>query len=326
MATIALAGHVCADLTPELTQKTDIQPGELFQIGPLRLTAGGCVANTGSALAELGIPVTISGTVGNDHLGSVLRQLLADRGLDPQGMAVTSSAATSYSIVIEKPGINRTFWHHVGANTMFDGHAVVLDDCDLLHVGYPPLLPGLTVDTGAPLVALLSRAREREVSTSIDMAVVDERSAAAELDWPQLLQRVLPLTDVFSPSIDDLTSALRLTREQTDDEIAALADDLVAQGAGIVVLSAGERGLFLKAAPAARLAHGGRVVAPLARRWAGAQLWLPAVPVGRVATTNGAGDAATAGLLSGLVAGLDPRDALSCGLRAAASRVTAAGP
>lgn len=280
------------------------------------------MANTGRALVALGHRVTMSAATGDDHIGRVVRQILDDEGLDPRGLVTTRSAATSYSIVIEKPGTNRSFWHHVGANATFDGHHVVLEECDLLHLGYPPLLPGMTPDGGAPLVALLSRARARGMTTSIDMAVVDPASPAGQVAWHALFSRVLPLTDVFSPSIDDLTSALRLNREQPRPAVAAIAAQLVEQGAGVVVVSAGENGLFLKAGSADRLARGGRVVAALAQEWADAELWLCAQPLEQVVTTNGAGDAASAGLLHGLAERMDPVAALTSARDAATSRIS----
>lgn len=324
MVTIAVAGHACADLIPELTDSTEITPGHLLEIGRLRIEAGGCVANTGSVLAELGVPITISTSIGDDHLGRIVGDALLARGMDTRGLAVTKAAGTSYSIVVEKPGMNRSIWHHVGANAVFDGSDVVLGDSDLLHIGYPPLLPALVANGGACLAALLSRARGMDVSTSIDMAVVDPDSAAGQVNWSMLLERVLPLTDVFSPSVDDLRSALRLGPALRRDQISALAAQLVGQGAAIVVLSAGGDGLFLRTGSAQRLAAGGRVVRGLALTWADVELWVPAAPVDRVRTTNGAGDAASAGLLGAIASAALPDAALRHAAAVAAAKVQGA--
>ena len=321
MFTIAVAGHVCADLIPELGSGTEVAPGQLLEIGPLRIEPGGCVANTGSVLTALGVPVTISSSVGDDYLGRIVRDALTARGLDTRGLAVTAAAGTSYSIVVERPGMNRSFWHHVGANAAFDGSEVVLDGSDLLHIGYPPLLPALVADEGAPLVALLSRARALGVSTSVDMAVVDHDSAAGRVNWSALLRRTLPLTDIFSPSIDDLASALRLGRTLTPQQISDLGAELVAQGAAIVVLSAGADGLFLRTGSADRLAAGGRIVRALPAEWAAVERWMPALPLDHVVTTNGAGDAASAGLLHAVASGLLPDSALSHAAAVAAARI-----
>ena len=47
MFTTLVAGHVCLDLTPGLTRAGLPRPGELVPSGPLELTVGGCVGNTG---------------------------------------------------------------------------------------------------------------------------------------------------------------------------------------------------------------------------------------------------------------------------------------
>jgi 6-phosphofructokinase 2 len=63
-----------------------------------------------------------------------------------------------------------------------------------------------------------------------------------------------------------------------------------------------------------------RAGALLGRAWADRAEHLPALPV-EVRTTLGAGDAATAGLIYGVLAGLDPRAALELAARTAATRV-----
>src|SRR5205823_1161954 len=112
-------------------------------------------------------------------------------------------------LVLEPPGIDRSFWHHVGANAECDGTAFELTGVELLHVGYPSLLPAMTADGGEPLVALFARARAAGITTSLDLAVVDPASPAARLDWSALLRRVLPLVDVLSPSVADVRTTFR---------------------------------------------------------------------------------------------------------------------
>ncbi len=68
-------------------------------------------------------------------------------------------SATSYSVVVQPPGADRVFWHHTGANATYDGAGLDVSGLDLLHLGYPALLPALLTDGGAPLAALLGRAR-----------------------------------------------------------------------------------------------------------------------------------------------------------------------
>jgi sugar/nucleoside kinase (ribokinase family) len=319
-----VAGHVCVDLRPRLARLPTSAPGALEEIGPLAVSPGGCVSNTGAALAGLGTPVEVVGDAGDDELGRVLVALLAARGVDPERIRLLPGASTSYTIVVQPDGHDRSFWHHVGANAGFDGTAVDLTGpdlarTDLLHVGYPSLLPALAADGGAGLHALLARARAAGLTTSLDLAVLDPAGAARE-DWGALLRRVLPLVDVLTPSVDDIASAFGPAAGTEPDDQARRLVDL---GAAVVMVTAGSAGAHLCTAGTARLAAGGAVLAGV-RGWndvdrgAGA----PDVPV---CTTVGTGDAASAGLLHGLLTGLRPDEGLELAM-ATAGRVLAGQP
>jgi mannose-6-phosphate isomerase len=324
--TIAVAGHICVDVTPELGPTAQLTPGRLIEVGPLALELGGCVANTARALGALGVPVLASALTGDDELGRYAQRAVAELPGVTGRLTACPGRATSYSLVLEPPRTDRTFWHHTGVNCDFTGASVDLDGADLLHVGYPSLLPGLLTDGGTPLVELLGRARAAGLTTSIDLAVVDPDSAAGRLDWAAILARVLPLVDIVSPSADDLVSALRLTEPVTPALVETLADRLIGWGAAVVAVSAGAGGVRLRAGSADRLAAAGRVLAPLAGRWAGAARWQAPIAVETVATTNGAGDACTAGLLAAIARGADPRSAALVAVGAAAAAVAGRRP
>ena len=310
MTPIVVAGHICLDLTPALGPGAARDPGRLIDVGPLRIGLGGCVANTGLALADLGADVSLHSTVGDDELGRIVADTIARRPGLTADLHVDRDHATSYSLVLEPDGHDRTFWHHTGANAVFTGEHLDVGDAPLLHLGYPPLLPALLADGGAPLEAVLSRARARGATTSLDLAVVDPASAVGAVDWPGILKRAVAVTDVLTPSLDDLTSALGPTLGIPPLPAARAAglyaDLLLSWGAAVVAISAGSEGLLLRTAFASRLARGGRMLAPLADRWADVSLRVRPVAVPRVTTTNGAGDASTAGLLFALSRGSSP--------------------
>src|SRR3954468_11891288 len=121
MPSVVVAGHVCVDLIPELAAVPDVGPGELAEVGPLVAAPGGAVANTGSVLAGLGARVAVAGDAGDDELGALLETMLAARGLDTTNLARRAGETTSYSLVLQAPGRDRSFWHHIGANAGFDG-------------------------------------------------------------------------------------------------------------------------------------------------------------------------------------------------------------
>lgn len=294
MGSAVVAGHVCVDLIPELPATPLAGPGELAEIGPLALGAGGCVANTAAGLAALGTSVQAVADAGDDELGRVLVDLLEARGVAAGRIRLLPGRSTSYSVVVQLAGRDRSFWHHVGANAGFDGSAVELAGADLLHVGYPSLLPALIAGEGAALHALLTRAREAGVTTSLDLAVLDPDTTPP--GWAGTLRRVLPLVDVFSPSVDDVRTNLGIQAA----DLARTARQLRELGPGIVLLTDGGRGMQLCTAAAER--------------------FLPARPVD-VVTTLGAGDAATAGLLHGLLSGLGPEESAELAACTAAALV-----
>jgi sugar/nucleoside kinase (ribokinase family) len=305
---IAVAGHICVDLTPELRAGEEPAPGQLVEVGPLAIRVGGSVANTGLVLADLGAVVTPYATIGADGLGALLTGELHGRGLDTSHVAVSPEAATSYSVVVERPGQDRTFWHHTGANVLFDGADVDSGSSGILHVGYPPLLPALVTGGGAPLARLLARAQAAGVTTSVDLSVVDHTSAAGAVDWDSIFTAMCAHTDVLSPSLDDLTSALRIEEEFSIALVDRLAARFLAGGVAVVAISAGPHGLFLRTGTVERFRSSGRALADVAH-WADRSIDVPPVAVDDVVTTNGAGDAASAGLLFAIATGASLEEA-----------------
>ena len=79
---------------------------------------------------------------------------------------------------------------------------------------------------------------------------------------------------------------------------------LIEDGCAVVAVSAGARGAFVLSAERERLAAGGATLASVASTWASTAEWVPAEVPRTMISTNGAGDAATAGLIYGLVRGM----------------------
>jgi sugar/nucleoside kinase (ribokinase family) len=306
MRTIAVAGHVCVDVRPHLGVGTALDPGKLIEVGSAAVTLGGVVGNTALDLTALGAPVRVFATVGDDVFGGIVAAELAADPLIEAEPSVVAGATTSYSLILEPPGIDRTIWHHVGANALFDAADLDLHGVDLLHLGYPPLLPAVLIDDGEPLVAALRAAKAQGVTTSVDLAVVDPLSPVAAHDWPRILTRMAEFTDVLSPSLDDLTSALRIDEPYSPELVDRLARHLLDQGAAVVAVSAGEHGLHLVTGSIERLRAAGAALAPHAAEWADRTMTVPTVVVDVPTTTNGAGDASSAGLLFGIATGADP--------------------
>lgn len=317
-----MAGHVCVDLAPRLHRDPPREPGRLFDVGGLTVSVGGCVGNTALALAGLGIDAKVQAMVGADALGAIVRDQLASAGIGSFRLR-TAGAATSYSVVIEPPGQDRTFWHHTGANDVFDGTEVELAGLDLLHLGYPMLLPALVVRDGEPLLRLLARAKEAGVTTSLDLAVLDAAGATGAVDWPSLFHRIGPYLDILTPSFDDLAAMTSGPEGWSAEREQWFADDLLRAGVGVVAISAGARGMCVRTADAERLRGAGRALSVQAEIWAGQSFRHDVAEIVEPVSTNGAGDASTAGFLAAVLDERVPRVAAEWA--AAASRAVLEG-
>ncbi|QYH35417.1 carbohydrate kinase family protein [Salinibacterium sp. M195] len=318
---IVLAGHICIDIATDLTNFSSIRPGALVEVGRAGWSIGGTIANTGGTLQELGVPIRIAGAISDDELGRTARSTLEAKGMPDNDLQTSTAAGTSYSIVLQADGTDRSFLHYPGANEFFDPTAVTVTDASIVHFGYPSLMRGMLENSGEPIRILLERAHAAGATTSIDLAVVDPSSRVASLDWAQIFANVLPTVDVASPSLDDLTSALGISEPFSIELVERLAASLIEQGVAVVALSAGANGVFVTTASPERLRRGGRTLAAVANEWGSRELWQPPLPVKNWASTNGAGDALTAGLLYSLWAGRSLSDAARTAAASAAIRM-----
>lgn len=307
MARAIVAGHLCLDLIPSIDRPIDYVPGSLIEVGPVTMSTGGVVSNTGRALDRLGIDTRLVARIGRDLFGDAVATLL---GPLADGLMRVDGQATSYTVVLSGPGEDRVFFHHPGANRTFSAADVDLREADLLHFGYPPLLESMYADDGEQIVELFRGAKNRGLTTSLDLSLPDPESPSGQVDWRRVLERVLPLTDIFVPSLPEMEFMLGQSADP-----AQTAIDL---GAKVALLKLGRDGVHLRTAP--RIEHAGRALEENCRliEWHDRTVDRPAFPVTVVGTT-GAGDAAAAGFLAAVMRGLDPIEATRIAATVAAS-------
>lgn len=321
---VIVAGHICLDVIPAFGAQAGsleavLEPGKLVNVGAAVTATGGAVANTGLALHRLGVPARLMGKVGDDLFGGAILDVL--RSHDPAlaaGMIVAPGEASSYTVVISPPGVDRVFLHCPGANDTFGADDVAdeaLAEARLFHFGYPPLMRRMYAGGGAELAALMERARAGGLVTSLDMAYPDPASEAGQVDWPALLRRILPHVDLFLPSLDELLFMLDRKRFLALSErgdlliradgalLADLAGRLIDMGVAAAVIKLGSQGLYLRtSADAGRRLGLDEAAAP---RWAHREMLAPCFRVESVGTT-GAGDCTIAGFLAGILQALPP--------------------
>ncbi len=345
MPEVIAAGHLCVDIIPRIMAGSAdmagfLAPGRLTEVGELTLSTGGSVSNTGLALHRLHVDVQLVGRLGEDLIADLTRQILASHGAHlTEHLAIARGEPSSYTIVINPPGIDRTFLHCPGTNNTFGAEDVdeeLLAQTRLFHFGYPPIMRRMYTDMGRELAAVLSKAKAAGCTVSLDMAMPDPGQPSGRADWPAILEGALPYVDLFMPSIEELLFMLarprfdELTEAHTDgsiidaldpDQVRLLAQEAISLGARIIVIKMGHRGLYLRTGTLGD--DLGRGSPHRVSAWRHRELWSPAFSVDVVGTV-GAGDATIAGFLTAILRGQSPEAALNSAAAVGACNVEAA--
>jgi sugar/nucleoside kinase (ribokinase family) len=269
---ISVAGTLVADL---LIRPIRVWPGknQNARVDHIEMLSGGAVANTGMALARLGVPVSALAAVGGDNVGKVVKDSVCQWAAR-DGVEVIDTSRTTTSVVVVSEDGDRCFLSAAGACDQFSltpeqVEAEIALGSRALHIGYAMILPRLD---GEPLVKVMRRASQLGMLTSLDVTYFDGRP------WPDLL-KLMPEIDVFCPS---LVEACAITGETN---AADAASALVRAGVRkFVAVTDGPRGALIDVVGKGRE-------------------FVPAHPV-KVVDTTGAGDAFIAGVLAAWYRGL----------------------
>ena len=265
--------------------------GTLTHVGPMSMSTGGAVPNVGLALNRLGVPVRLAGWIGDDPLGRTLGEIIdCEAPGAGRHLVVRPGDATSYSVVIARPGCDRAFWHCPGVNDLFDPDSIsdaVLRGAGWLHFGYPPIMKRVC-DAPESLARLFARARALGLRTSLDLCSIDPASHAGDIDWVAWLGVVLPHVDLFTPSFDETAFALRSLAgpfggTPSLSAVRKIAEVCRTLGAAAVLVKLGEHGLYF-------IDNAGEARAPCFDV--------------AVASATGAGDCTIAGMIAGRHTGL----------------------
>jgi sugar/nucleoside kinase (ribokinase family) len=329
---VVVAGHLCLDMIPSFqgpavhTLEEILRPGLLVNVGGMVLATGGTVSNTGIAFRAFGCVVRSIAKVGDDAIGALTLRMLEERG-SAAGIRTARGEASSYSVVLVPPGVDRLFLHCTGTNDTFSASDVdpeLVRQARLFHFGYPPLMRRMYEDGGTELREVMRVARATGATTSLDMAMPDPAAPSGRVDWRAILAGALPHVDVFLPSIEEAFYCLypaeyaqrkegqrgQAVVEQLGlDVYRAVAGEFLAMGCGMVGLKAGPLGWYFRSAGIERIRAMGALTPQDPRGWTGRECWCPAYRVPRIASANGAGDCSIAGFLTAMLRG---QDAESC--------------
>ncbi|MFI5367873.1 MAG: carbohydrate kinase family protein [Spirochaetia bacterium] len=334
---IVVCGHLCLDIIPGFPPGKAAQdwfrPGSLSIVGAPVISTGGAVSNVGLGLHSLGLPVRLAARIGDDAIGKLVwdRVTASGPGL-AEGIRRVKGEVTSYSVVLNPPGIDRVFFHCPGANDTFTDEDVadqVLAGAAIVHFGYPPLMERIWSDGGTALERLLTRARAHGARTSLDMSLPDPKSPSGKIDWNAFLSRVLPHVDFFVPSVEELLFMIdrpryerlgaqggseAIVRNVRFPDLGRLAEVCLTRGASAVLIKLGDRGAYLRT--------GSSGPAGL-EAWAERELYAPVFSIPAPAGTAGAGDATIAGFLASIQKCFSPEDSLTMAVAVGGSCVEA---
>ena len=259
--------------------------GRLFEVEPIEMTTGGIVCNAGVAMARLGMKVAAFSYVGDDVWAPLIRQRLQAEGVDVCRLLTHPTGASSTTAVLIDPSGERSFAHCVGAPRLMDKrlfleHLDLFAQSRMLLLGYYSLMPNLEADLPEVLAAV------RGVGCR---AALDAAGSGGTL---RPLDRILPHLDAYVPSFAEAAAQTGQTEPRKIIDVFRNCG-----AAGLLGVKLGGKGALLS--PAA----GEFIDIPCAR------------PPGPVVDTTGAGDCFYAGLLTGLLRGMN---ALQAGRLAAA--------
>ena len=342
--TIAVAGHLCVDITPGFprTKKTDkisqlLMPGKVINVENASFSTGGAVANTGLALKKLGSPVILMGKIGQDAFGTIIKQTFREYQAD-EYLIVSEQESSSYTIGIAPPGVDRIFLHHPGCNDTFcmaDMDFEALRAATHFHFGYPSLMRSMYVDGSQELVRIFTKVKEMGLTTSLDMAAVEDDSEAGQQDWLQIIKNLLPLVDFFVPSIEELGYMMDRDRYQdwlkrageqdvttildVEKDIKPLAETLLSMGAKCVLIKCGAPGIYLRTNTPEVM----KKIAPQFTSWGDLEFFEKSFVPDAILSGTGAGDTSIAAFLKAALDGYPPKRCVQLAAATGASCITA---
>lgn len=254
-------------------------PPDLSQLptwdGPahMEMAAAGAVGYCTRDLAKLGLDVLVSACVPDDPLGAYLIEALAHDGVDVSVMRRVPDTLVGIAAFVllfgsrKRPLVHRAPTHDPWPQTVGEREKIQLLDARHLHVGgylhFPKVWHG---STGT----LMRQAREAGLSTSLDPQFPLGPLASP---WISVLDDLLPWVETL---FCDENEARRLSDCQSLDQCAQRLRDA---GPEVVVIKQGAKGAT---------AYGDEGSVPQ-----------PAVVLGEVVDTIGAGDAFDAGFIYG---------------------------
>jgi len=190
------AGVLCAGtIVVDVGKMIDAYPAldHLATIEQVSLSTGGPGLNMAVDLRMLGaaFPIAMLGAVGDDEHAAFILAECARLGIDTTGVRTLASTVTSFTdAMIERTGGRRTFFHHSGANALFDASTADVQHsrARVLHAGAPgihPVMDSPHPGGGNGWSALLQWAQAAGLHTNLELvSLAPGRTAEVALPCP----------------------------------------------------------------------------------------------------------------------------------------------
>ncbi len=231
MKKVACVGILVADVIVQPVAKMP-EKGALEKVNSITIHSGGNAMTASINLTKLGTEAYIIGKVGGDVFGGYLRDCLANAGVSVKGLKTDNSVQTSASVLLIDAAAERSYFHCVGTNAVFSIDDIdwsIIEDCDSVFVTGTFLLN--TFD-GAQTAEFLKRCKAMGKTTFLDVC----HDASGK--WGEIVNPCLPYLDYFMPSIDEAKCIAK------KDDVQAMADEFIKNGAKNIVIKMGGDGCF----------------------------------------------------------------------------------
>jgi sugar/nucleoside kinase (ribokinase family) len=308
------SGVLCAGtVLVDVAKVIDAYPAldHLATIEQVSLSTGGPGLNMAVDLRMLGaaFPIGVLGAVGDDEHAAFILAECVRLGIDTTGVRKLAGAVTSFTDgMIERDGGRRTFFHHSGANALFDASGAELGGARILHAGAPgihPVMDRATPGGGNGWSALLRRAQAAGLHTNLEMvSLAPDRTA-------EVTRPCLPCLD--SIVINELEAGALTGIEASVPTADGPVDWPAMEAMALGLIDQGVSALAVVHFPAGCVA-----AAPGGRTWRQGSVRLPRE---QVRSTTGAGDAFAAGVILGLHEGWPAERCLRLAVASAAACV-----
>jgi len=194
------AGILCADIACWPIHHLPIE-GELIETEKIELCLGGCASNVALDLSRVGVPVYLSGCVGDDFFSDFILKAVSAPGVDCSFMQRVTKNCPGTVMHVNVQGQDRRFICATGANDLYtidDSLETLITSTDfpkgepkVFYLGGFLMLKSLENDRTPNL---LKKAQEHGWKTILDVVLYGNRR------YKDAVLPLLPFVDVFMPN------------------------------------------------------------------------------------------------------------------------------